>query len=135
MKKCGIFVLGRNALGAQTQVLMNAGESLSRDVAQVGADLALLLRGMLSIWWQLAQPMVGEERAALVERRGVFADVGDLRVAADAVGLEVLGGAASASPSGGGPCRSCRRIRSSYFSAQYWICGTARPVLPVTGSR
>src|SRR5881398_881162 len=29
MKKCGIFVLGRNALGAQIHVLMYAGESLA----------------------------------------------------------------------------------------------------------
>src|SRR5215211_6021033 len=29
MKKCGIFVLGRNDLGAQIHVLMNAGESLA----------------------------------------------------------------------------------------------------------
>src|SRR5438552_8987216 len=44
MKKCGIFVLGRNALGAQIQVLMYAGESLA----------VMLRRSVPTFRWPLA---------------------------------------------------------------------------------
>src|SRR3954471_14142150 len=72
MKKCGIFVLGRNALGAQIHVLMYAGDNfavtLRRSVPTLRWPLAVINRtslasfgvasiGMLSIWWQLTQPL------------------------------------------------------------------------------
>src|SRR5439155_12017394 len=72
MKKWGIFVLGRNALGAQIHVLMYAGDSFAvmfrRSVPTFRCPLATISRtsagllggvsdGIASIWWQLAQPM------------------------------------------------------------------------------
>src|SRR2546427_721669 len=71
MKKCGIFVLGRNAFGAQIQVFMYAGESfavtLRRSVPTLRCPLAAMSRMSLglsgavslviaSIWWQLTHP-------------------------------------------------------------------------------
>src|SRR5688500_2963124 len=68
MKKCGIFVLGRNALGAQIQVLTYAFDNfalmLRRSVPTFRCPLATIRRrsegfsgrlsaGIASIWWQL----------------------------------------------------------------------------------
>src|SRR5437764_6417551 len=65
MKKCGILVLGRNALGAQIHVLMYAGDNfdvmLRRSVPTLRCPFATINRislgclggvspGMLSIW-------------------------------------------------------------------------------------
>src|SRR4030095_14471986 len=65
MKKCGIFVLGRNALGAQIHVLMYAGESFAvifrKSVPTFRCPLATISRtsvapggvvsdGIASIW-------------------------------------------------------------------------------------
>src|SRR3954470_20974373 len=36
MKKCGIFVVGRNAFGAQIHVLMNCGESFAVMFVRLG---------------------------------------------------------------------------------------------------
>src|SRR5205823_6699902 len=45
MKKCGIFVLGRNALGAQIHVLMYAGETLD----------VMLRRSVPTLRWPFAE--------------------------------------------------------------------------------
>src|SRR5213083_2203117 len=52
MKKCGIFVLGRNALGAQIHVLMYAGDSfavmLRRSVPTLRCPFDVISRGSLA---------------------------------------------------------------------------------------
>src|SRR4051812_20028565 len=50
MKKCGILVVGRNALGAQIHVLMYAGESLAVTWRRSVPTLRFSWLGMLSIW-------------------------------------------------------------------------------------
>src|SRR5690349_9056418 len=53
MKKCGIFVLGRNALGAQIHVLMYAGDSLAvmlrRSVPTLRCPLPVIRRMSLGL--------------------------------------------------------------------------------------
>jgi len=50
MKKCGILVLGRNALGAQIHVLMYAAESFAVTWRRSVPTLRFCSDGMLSIW-------------------------------------------------------------------------------------
>src|SRR5438045_3478102 len=50
MKKCGILVLGRNALGAQIHVLIYAGESFAVTWRRSVPTLRFWSDGMLSIW-------------------------------------------------------------------------------------
>ena len=77
MKKCGIFVLGRNALGAQIHVWIISFDSFDvmcrRSVPTLRCPLAMSSRSSLdsrpalvgvnsgvtlSIWWQFTQPIV-----------------------------------------------------------------------------